>query len=105
MIVYSLYIFCLIEPPLSVTDLAPPRIPIWHPVMSAVYTGRSLSDTWNPERQLIGTLNAHSLLQLESKVRGMAYRIHWRPERQSSHSGRFLLAAALNCLYYWSNVS
>jgi hypothetical protein len=60
-------------------DLAPLRIPIWHPVMSAVYTGRSVSDTWNPERQLIGTLNAHTLLHLESKVLGLAYRKNWRP--------------------------
>jgi hypothetical protein len=41
----------LIKPPLSLTDLAPRRILIWHPVMSAVYTGRSLPDTWNPKRQ------------------------------------------------------
>jgi hypothetical protein len=37
--------------------------------MSAVYTGRSFPHTWYPERQLIGTLNAHTLLQQDSKVR------------------------------------
>jgi hypothetical protein len=86
-------------------DLAPRRIPTWNPEMNAVYSGRSVSDTWNPERQLIGTLTAQTLLQLESKVRGLAHRKHWRPERQSPHIGRFLLAAVLNCPYYWSNVS
>jgi hypothetical protein len=64
-----------------------------------VYTGRSLLHTWYPEPQLFGILNAHTLLQLDSKVRGFAYRIHWRPERQSSHTGKFLLATALNYLY------
>jgi hypothetical protein len=61
-------------------------------------TGRSLPHTWYPERQLIGTLNSHTQLQLDSKVRGLAYRKHWRPEHKSSQTGRFLLAAALNCL-------
>jgi hypothetical protein len=70
-----------------------------------VYTGRSLPHTWYPERQLFGILNAHALLQLGFKVRGLAYWIHWRQDRQFSHTGWFLLAAALNCLYYWSNIS
>jgi hypothetical protein len=63
-----------------------------------------VSDTWNPERQLIGTLKAHTVLQLKSKVRGLAYRTHWRPERQSSHTERFLLAAVLSS-YYFLNFS
>jgi hypothetical protein len=29
-------------------------------------------------------------------VRGLAYRIHWRPERQPSHTGRFLWADQKN---------
>jgi hypothetical protein len=73
--------------------------------MSSVYTGRSLPHTWYPERQLFGILNAHALLQLGFKVWGLAHRKHWHPERQPSHTGWFLLAAALNGLYYWSNVS
>jgi hypothetical protein len=73
-------------------------MPSWNPAVSSVYTGRSLPHTWYPERQLFGILNAHNPLQLESKVQGLAYRIHWRPERQSFHTGRFLLAAAL----YWN---
>jgi hypothetical protein len=97
----SKFIFCLIKPPLSLKDLASRRSPIWYPVMSAVYTGRSLPPhTWYPERQLNRTLNAQNLLQLDSKVRGLAYRKHWRPERQSSHTGQFLLPYALNYLYY-----
>jgi hypothetical protein len=36
--------------------------------MSSVYTGHSLPHSWYPERQLFGILNAHALLQLESKV-------------------------------------
>jgi hypothetical protein len=73
----------------------------WNPAVSSVSAGRSLPHTWYPERQLFGTgiLNVHTLLQQESKVRGLAYRTHWRPEHQSCHTGRFLLAAALNCLY------
>jgi hypothetical protein len=35
----------------------------------------------------VGILNAHALLQLGFKVRGLAYRIHWRPDRQFSHTG------------------
>jgi hypothetical protein len=57
-----------------------------------VYTGRSLPHTWYPECQLFGILNAHALLQLESKVRGLALRKHWHLERQSSHTEWFLLA-------------
>jgi hypothetical protein len=34
--------------------------------MSAAYTGSSFPHTWYPERQLIGILNAQTLLQLES---------------------------------------
>jgi hypothetical protein len=50
--------------------LAPHRIPSWYPAMSAMYTGRSLPHTWYPERQLIVTLNAHTLLSLKCG--------HWR---------------------------
>jgi hypothetical protein len=32
-------------------------------------------------------------------MRGLAHKKHWRQERQSSHIGWFLLAAALNGLY------
>jgi hypothetical protein len=85
--IFLKFMFCLIEPSLSLTDIAPRRIPIWHRAMSAVYTGRSLPHTWYPERQLFGILNAHTLLQLESKVPGLAHKKHWRPERQSSHTG------------------
>jgi hypothetical protein len=66
--------------------------------MSSVNTGRSLPHTWYPERQLFGILNAHALLQLWFKVVELAYRIHWRPDRQFSYTGWFLLAAALNGL-------
>jgi hypothetical protein len=55
----------------------------------------SLPDSWCPGRQLIGTLNAHTLLQLESEVRGMAHKKHGHPERQSSRTGGFLLVAAM----------
>jgi hypothetical protein len=73
--------------------------------MSSVYTGRSLPHTWYPERQLFGTRNTHTLLQLESKVRELAHKKHWRPERQPSHTGWFLLAVAMKAIYYWYNVS
>jgi hypothetical protein len=86
-------------------DLAPHRIPSWNPAMSAVYAGRSLPHTWYPERQLIGILNAHTLLQLESKVRRLVHKKRWNPGRQSSLTGRFLLVVAMTGLYYWSNVS
>jgi hypothetical protein len=86
-------------------DLAPRRIPSWNPAMSAVYTGRSLPHTWYPDRQLFGILKAHILLLLESKVRRLAHRIHWNPERQCSLTGGFLLVVAMKGLYYWSNVS
>jgi hypothetical protein len=49
-------------------DIAPRWIPIWHPVMSAVYTGRSLPQTWYPECQVFSILNADTLLQLKSEV-------------------------------------
>jgi hypothetical protein len=75
-------------------------MPSWNMSTSYVYTGRSLLHTWYPERQLFGILNAPTLLQLESKMQGLAYRTHWHPERQSSHTSRFQLAAAVNCLYY-----
>jgi hypothetical protein len=39
-------------PLLSWKDLAPHRMPIWYPGRSAVYTGRSLPDAWNPGCQL-----------------------------------------------------
>jgi hypothetical protein len=90
------------KPPLSWKDLAPRRMPSWNPAMSSVYTERSLLHTWHPEHQLLRTLNAHTL---KSKVRGLAHKKRWRWERQSSHTGWFLLAAALNGLYYCSNVS
>jgi hypothetical protein len=88
-------------------DLAPRRIPSWIPAMSVVYTGRSLphTGTWYPDRQLFGTLNAHILLQLESKVRILAHRIQLNPERQCSLTGELLLVVAMKGLYYWSNVS
>jgi hypothetical protein len=56
----------LLKPPLSLTDLPPHRIPIWHPVMSAVNTGSSLPDTWNPEHQLFWhpECSFHTLLGL-----------------------------------------
>jgi hypothetical protein len=68
--------------------------------MSAVYSiqGAHCRIPWNPERQLIGTMNAHTLLQLESKVRALAHKKHWRPDRQSSHTGRFILAVAMKAL-------
>jgi hypothetical protein len=53
----------------------------------------------------IGILNAHTQLRLAFKVRGLAHKKNWRPDRQSSHTGWFQLTAALNGLYYWSNVS
>jgi hypothetical protein len=34
-------------------------------------------------------------LRLAFKVLRLAHKTHWRPERQSSHTGWFLLAAAL----------
>jgi hypothetical protein len=67
--------------------------------MSSVYTWRSLPHTWYPDRQFCGTRNAHTLLQLESKVRGLVHQKHWRPERQSSHTGWFLLVVAMKALY------
>jgi hypothetical protein len=48
----------------------------------------------------IGILNIHTQLRLASKVRGLGHRKHWHPERQSSHTGRFLLVVALKGLYY-----
>jgi hypothetical protein len=44
-----------------------------------VYRGRSLPHTWYPEHQLFGILHAHTLLQLESKVRGLVHKKHWGP--------------------------
>jgi hypothetical protein len=86
-------------------DLVPCLVPTWNPAMSAVYTGRSLPHTWYPERQLIGILNTHTLLKLESKVLRLAQRTHWNPGRQSSLTGGFLLVVAMKGVYYWSNVS
>jgi hypothetical protein len=86
-------------------DLAPSWIPSWSPAISPMYTGRSLLHTWYPDRQLFGTLNAHILLQLESKGRLLAHRIPWNPERQCSLTGGFLLVVSIKGLYYWSNVS
>jgi hypothetical protein len=73
---------------------------VYRALITAYGTG-----TWYPKRQLFGTRNAHTLLQLVSEVRGLANKKRWRPERQSFHTGWFLLAAALNDLSYWSNVS
>jgi hypothetical protein len=55
----------------------------------------------------IGILNAHTQLRPRpaSKVLGLVHRKNWHPVRQSFHTGRFLLAVALNGLHYWSNVS
>jgi hypothetical protein len=53
----------------------------------------------------IGILNAQTQLRQAFKVRGLAHKKHWRPDRQSFHTGWVLLAAALNGLYYWFNVS
>jgi hypothetical protein len=58
-----------------------------------------------PERQLFGFLNSHALLQLGFKVRGLAHRKHWHPDRQSSHTGWFLLAAALNAQCQLININ
>jgi hypothetical protein len=56
-------------------------------------------------RILVGRQPYYHPEGLASKVRGLAHRINWHPGRQSSHTGRFLLADALNGLYSWSNVS
>jgi hypothetical protein len=55
----------------------------------------SLSDSWCPGRQLYWHLNAHTQQGLAFKVWGLAHKKHWRPERQSFHTGWFLLAATL----------
>jgi hypothetical protein len=51
-------------------------MPSWNPAMSSVYSGRSLPHTWYPELQLFGIVNAHTPLQLELKVRGLAHNKH-----------------------------
>jgi hypothetical protein len=61
-------------------DLGPRRIPISHPVMSAVYTVQDAHCripgilSANP----IGILNAHTRLRGTSKVRELTHRKHWR---------------------------
>jgi hypothetical protein len=47
----------------------------------------------------IGILNAHTQLRLGSKVLGLVLRKPWQPECQSSHTGGFPLAVALNGIY------
>jgi hypothetical protein len=69
--------------------------------MSDVYCRKT--GIWNAIS--IGIRSAHTLLQLEYKVRGLANRKHWNPGRQTSHTGGFLLVVAMEALYYWSNVS
>jgi hypothetical protein len=49
-----------------------------------------------------GILNAHTLLRLESKMRGLA---QWYPAHQSLHTEGFQLIVALEGLYYSSKVS
>jgi hypothetical protein len=55
-----------------------------------MYTGRSLPDTWNPERPPYYNpeRSCPTQLRLVSKVQGLALR---NPARQSSHTGGFLL--------------
>jgi hypothetical protein len=60
-----------------------------------VYSGRSLSDTWNLERQLYWNPERSYPTELGSKVRGLAYRKHRNPGRQSSYTGGFLLVIAM----------
>jgi hypothetical protein len=52
----------------------------------------------NKSANSIGILNAHTQLRLASKERGFGAQKHKHLERQSSHTGRFLLADALNCI-------
>jgi hypothetical protein len=80
-------------------------MPSWNLAMSYVYTDAHYRIAGILSANSFGILNAHTLLQLESKVRELVHKKRWRPERQSSHTGWFLLAAALNGLYYLSNVS
>jgi hypothetical protein len=84
-------------------DLAPGKMLILNSVRSDVYTGRSLPDTWlNLSANSIGILNAHTLLRLESKERGLAHRKHWYPVRQPLHTGGFHVA--LEAVYYLSKM-
>jgi hypothetical protein len=66
--------------------LAPHRMPNWNPVSSAVYTGRSLLDTWNPEYQLYWNPERSYPARLEFVGRGLAHMIHCYPERQLLHT-------------------
>jgi hypothetical protein len=45
------FIFCLIKLVLIYINLAPHRISIWYPAMSAIYRESSLLESWYPERQ------------------------------------------------------
>jgi hypothetical protein len=88
-------------------ELAPHRIPIRQGEL-CIWAGQA--NCWIlgvRGANSIGILNTHTQLTrgLGFKVRGWAHKKHWRPERQSSHTGWFLLAAPLNGLYYWFNVS
>jgi hypothetical protein len=72
---------------LAWNDLAPRIMPIWYPVRSSVYTGHSFPHTWNPDRQLYGILNGHTLMRLESNVRGFAHRKHLHPSLPTLYTG------------------
>jgi hypothetical protein len=63
-------------------DLAPCQIPVWN-----LYGVLCIQDT---HCRIPGILSTHTLLQLESKVQGLAYRKHWNPGRQPYHTGGFL---------------
>jgi hypothetical protein len=80
--------------------------PRWIPIVrSAVYKDAHcrITGIWSAINFRI--LTAHTLRRLKPKMRELARRKHGNPGRQSSHSGRFLLAVAMEGLYNWSNVS
>jgi hypothetical protein len=65
----------------------------------------SLPDSWCQGRQLYWHPERSHSAETGVYSEGWAHKKSERPERQSSHTGWFLLAAALNGLYDWSNVN
>jgi hypothetical protein len=71
---------CLIKPLLSLTGLAPRRIPIGHPVMLRIQDAHCrIPGILNANS--FGIVNAHTLLRLVSNLWGLAHSKHWKIQR------------------------
>jgi hypothetical protein len=98
-------IFILLnKQPCSWWDLAPRRMPIFYPVRSAVYTGRSLPDTWHTERQLYWHPERSHPAETGFWSTGIGAQETLASDTPMLSDQKISIGFALNGLHYCSNI-